>query len=157
MKGELLPMTDVQQAKDYLNQIQKTNRLIKRLNSTIATLRAGLTSQNYELSADRVQSSGAKDPIGETFAKISGLETDIQNYIRDLYVWEQNALARIYRIPDFDQRNVLIARYIENRKWDQIAVDINFSKAQVHKIHGAALIAFVEVNPDILKDDTSVD
>ena len=55
-----------QQAKDYFAQIRKTDRLIQRLKGTVATLRSGLTSQSYELKPDKVQSSGAKNPLEST-------------------------------------------------------------------------------------------
>ena len=58
-----------QQAKDYFAQIRKTDRLIQRLKGTVATLRSGLTSQNYELKPDKVQSSGAKNPLESTMIK----------------------------------------------------------------------------------------
>ena len=53
-----------------------------------------------------------------------------------------------------DQQNILIARYVSGEKWERIAVDLNFSIAQVYRIHGAALLDFAEKNPDILKDDS---
>lgn len=147
-------MTAIQTAKDYLNQIQKTDRLIQRLTDTVSTLRSRLISQNYELKPDRVQSSGSKDPIGETFAKIAELEAEINAHIDELVDWKKEAHARIGKIPDLDQQNILIARYIEGKRWEKISVEINFSIRQVHRIHGAALVAFAEENPDIRKDGT---
>ena len=66
-----------QRAKDYFAQIRKTDRLIQRLTDTVNTLRSGLTSQSYELKPDKVQTSGAKDTLGETIVKIMSLEDDI--------------------------------------------------------------------------------
>ena len=63
-----------QRAKEYFAQIRKTDRLIQRLTDTVNTLRSGLTSQSYELKPDKVQTSGPKDTLGETIAKIMSLE-----------------------------------------------------------------------------------
>lgn len=63
-----------QKAKEQLFQIKKTDRLIDRLLSTVQTLRSSLTSQSYELQPDRVQTSGPKDRLAETFAQIDDLE-----------------------------------------------------------------------------------
>ena len=49
-----------QQAKEYFAQIRKTDRLIHRLDSTIATLRSSLTSTGSQLKQDKVQTSGPK-------------------------------------------------------------------------------------------------
>lgn len=50
-----------QQAKEYFAQIRKTDRLIHRLDSTIATLRSSLTSTGSQLKQDKVQTSGPKN------------------------------------------------------------------------------------------------
>lgn len=143
-----------QRAKDYFAQIRKTDRLIQRLTDTVNTLRSWLTSQGYELKPDKVQTSGAKDTLGETIVKIMSLEEDINARIDELVDMKKDAFNRIGNVSDKDQQNILIARYVEGAKWERIAVDLNFSIAQVYRIHGAALLDFVEKNPDVLKDDS---
>lgn len=150
-------MTDkelCQRAKDYFSQIQKTDRLIQRLTDTVDTLRSSLISQNYKLKPDKVQTSGAKDTLGEKIVKIVALEDDINARIDELVSMKADAMHRIQNVPDQDQQNILIARYVSGEKWERIAVDLNFSIAQVYRIHGAALLDFAEKNPDILKDDS---
>lgn len=145
-------MTDTQQAaKDYLNQIQKTDRLIQRLTDTTATLRSRLISQNYELTPDRIQSCGIKDPIGEIIVKVAELETEINAHIDELVEWKKEAHVRIKRICDLDQQNILIARYVQGLKWEKVAFAIKFSMSRIYEIHEAALMAFAENNPDILE------
>lgn len=143
-----------QAANEYFAQIRKTDRLIQRLTSTVATLRSGLTSQSYELKPDKVQTSGPKNALEETIAKIVDLEADINSWIDELVQQKADAISRIRNISDYDQQNILIARYVEGDKWERIAVDLNVSIAQVYRIHGAALLDFAEKNPDILKDDS---
>lgn len=139
-----------QRAKEYFAQIRKTDRLIQRLTDTVNTLRSGLTSQSYELKPDKVQTSGPKDTLGETIAKIMSLEDDINTRIDELVDLKNATLKAIQILPDFDQQNVLIARYIDGKKWLDIAFDLNFSISQVYKIHGKALISFSEKNPNLL-------
>lgn len=143
-----------QRAKEYFAQIRKTDRLIQRLTDTVNTLRSSLTSQNYELKPDKVQTSGPKDTLGETIVKIMSLEDDINARIDELVDMKKDAFNRIGNVSDKDQQNILIARYVNGEKWEKIAVDLNFSIAQVYRIHGAALLDFAEKNPDILKDDS---
>jgi len=134
----------VAKAKEYLAQIRKTDRLIDRLIATTQTLRASLISQSYELQPDRVQTSGPKDRLAETFARIDELERKINARIDDLIRLKEDTLKVIYQIPDKDQQNVLIARYVQGERWEKIAVDLNFSIRQIHRIHGIALVAFAE-------------
>ena len=139
-----------QQAKEYFAQIRKTDRLIHRLDSTIATLRSSLTSIGCELKQDKVQTSGPKNSLEETICKIDELERTINARIDELVDLKNATLKAIQILPDFDQQNVLIARYIDGKKWLDIAFDLNFSISQVYKIHGKALISFSEKNPNLL-------
>ena len=133
-----------QQAKEQLSQIKKTDRLIDRLLATVQTLRSGLISQSYELQPDRVQTSGPKDRLAETFARIDELERKINARMDDLIKLKADTLKVVYQIPDKDQQNVLIARYVQGERWEKIAIDLNFSIRQIHRIHGGALVAFAE-------------
>lgn len=113
-----------------------------------------MTSQSYELKPDKVQISGPQDRISETYARIDELERKINDRIDELIQLKAEALQRLEKLSDLDQQNVLDARYIEGNKWEKISADLDFSIAQVYRIHGAALLNFAGKNPDILKDDS---
>ena len=141
-----------QRAKDYFSQIRKTDRLIQRLTDTVNTLRSSLTSQNYELKPDKVQTSGAKDTLGETVVKIIALEDDINARIDELVSMKQEAFTIINRIPDLDQQNILIGRYIQLKKWEDISEELNYSMQWVFELHGKGLLAFAKANSDFLNN-----
>jgi len=141
-----------QRAKDYFAQIRKTDRLIQRLTDTVNTLRSGLTSQSYELKPDKVQTSGAKDTLGETIVKIMSLEDDINARIDELVDMKQEAFTMINRIPDLDQQNILIGRYIQLKKWEDIALELNFSIQWVYELHGKGLLAFSQMNSEFFRN-----
>lgn len=141
-----------QRAKDYFSQIRKTDRLIQRLTDTVNTLRSGLTSQSYELKPDKVQTSGAKDTLGETIVKIMSLEEDINARIDELVDMKQEAFTMINRIPDLDQQNILIGRYIQLKKWEDIALELNFSIQWVYELHGKGLLAFSQMNSEFFRN-----
>lgn len=148
-------MTDkelCQRAKDYFSQIRKTDRLIQRLTDTVNTLRSSLTSQNYELKPDKVQTSGAKDTLGETIVKIMSLEEDINARINELVDMKREAFTMINRIPDLDQQNILIGRYIQLKKWENIALELNFSIQWVYELHGKGLLAFSQMNSEFFRN-----
>lgn len=141
-----------QRAKDYFAQIRKTDRLIQRLTDTVNTLRSGLASQSYELKPDKVQTSGAKDTLGETIVKIMSLEDDINARIDELVDMKQEAFTMINRIPDLDQQNILIGRYIQLKKWEDIALELNFSIQWVYELHGKGLLAFSQMNSEFFRN-----
>ena len=141
-----------QRAKDYFSQIRKTDRLIQRLIDTVNTLRSSLTSQNYDLKPDKVQTSGAKDTLGETVVKIIALKDDINARIDELVSMKQEAFTMINRIPDLDQQNILIGRYIQLKKWEDISEELNYSMQWVFELHGKGLLAFAKANSDFLNN-----
>lgn len=141
-----------QRAKDYFAQIRKTDRLIKRLTDTVFTLRSSLTSQSYELNPDKVQTSGPKNTLEETVAKIVDLEADINRRIDELVDMKQEAFTMINRIPDLDQQNILIGRYIQLKKWEDIALELNFSIQWVYELHGKGLLAFSQANSEFFRN-----
>ena len=141
-----------QRAKDYFAQIRKTDRLIQRLVDTVSTLRSSLTSQSYELNPDKVQTSGPKNTLEETVAKIVDLEADINRRIDELVDMKQEAFNMINRIPDLDQQNILIGRYIQLKKWEDIALELNFSIQWVYELHGKGLLAFSQANSEFFRN-----
>ena len=140
-----------QQAKDYFAQIRKTDRLIQRLKGTVATLRSGLTSQSYELKPDKVQSSGAKNPLESTMIKILDLERQITARIDELATMRNDTFSMIKNVPDLDQQNILIGRYIQLKEWDDIAAELSFSPIWVLKLHGEALLEFYKGNQEFFE------
>ena len=145
-----------QQAKEYFAQIRKTDRLIHRLDSTIATLRSSLTSTGSQLKQDKVQTSGPKDTLGETIAKIMSLEDDINTRIDELVTMKKEAFSMISKVPDLDQQNVLVGRYIQLKKWEDLAAEFEYTTQWLFEIHGKALLAFAKENADFLKEPSKV-
>ncbi len=145
-----------QQAKEYFSQIRKTDRLINRLDSTIATLRSSLTSTGSQLKQDKVQTSGPKDTLGETIAKIMSLEDDINTRIDELVTMKKEAFSMISKVPDLDQQNVLVGRYIQLKKWEDLAAEFEYTTQWLFEIHGKALLAFAKENADFLKEPSKV-
>ena len=141
-----------QQAKEYFAQIRKTDRLINRLDSTIVTLRSSLTSTGSQLKQDKVQTSGPKNTLEETITKIIDLEADINRRIDELVSMKQEAFTMINRIPDLDQQNILIGRYIQLKKWEDISEELNYSMQWVFELHGKGLLAFAKANSDFLNN-----
>lgn len=145
-----------QQAKEYLSQIRKTDRLINRLDSTIATLRSSLTSTGSQLKQDKVQTSGPKNTLEETIAKIMSLEDDINTRIDELVTMKKEAFSMISKVPDLDQQNVLVGRYIQLKKWEDLAAEFEYTTQWLFEIHGKALLAFAKENADFLKEPSKV-
>ena len=132
-------------AREYLCQIPKVDRLITRLMNTLQTLRANITSINCELKPDKVQTSNTTDSFSETVNKIVDLEREIDARIDELVALKTEAFQKIKLIPDLDQQNVLIARYIQGVKWEDIGREFDHEIRWVYRVHNAGLISFMSV------------
>ena len=99
-----------------------------------------------------MQTSGPKNTLEETVAKIVDLEADINRRIEELVDMKQEAFTMISRIPDLDQQNILIGRYIQLKKWEDIALEVNFSIQWVYELHWKGLLAFFSSEQRIFQE-----
>lgn len=100
----------------------------------------------------KVQTSGPKNTLEETITKIIDLEAKINARIDELVSMKQEAFTMINRIPDLDQQNILIGRYIQLKKWEDISEELNYSMQWVFELHGKGLLAFAKANSDFLNN-----
>ena len=106
--------------------------LIHRLDNTIATVRSSLTSTGCQLKQDKVQTSGPKNTLEETISKIDDLERTINARIDELVDLKGSfTMKAIQILPDFDQQNVLIARYIDGKNGLILPLTLTF---QFHRV-----------------------
>ena len=140
-------------AKEYLRQIYQMNRRVKRLEARREQLRVqmySLGSPSGKMDADKVQTTLSGDTMLRLIAKVDEAERDIIKEI-DRMVDAQKLIAiQIERLPNDKQRDVLHKRYIEFKRWEQIAVDMDITVRHVYRIHGDALQSFAKKYSDVI-------
>lgn len=122
-------------------------RLDAHINSLLATrdkLKASAESitPNY----DGIVVDGTKDP--HKYDGLVQMEDMIDREADRLYAVKQEILAVILKMKDNRYRDVLTKRYIDNKTWEQIAVEMNYSFRRVIQLHGEALKAAEEFIPN---------
>lgn len=128
--------------KQYLNQIDRINRMINNKLAEIYQLKTMVCSISVSANEDKVQSSSDKDKLGSAVAKIVDLENEINKAI-DVYVdKKERIVSQIDSIKDIMEYQVLFSRYIEYKTFEQIAEDNDYSVRQILRIHGNALVEF---------------
>lgn len=128
--------------KQYLNQIDRINRMINNKLAEIYQLKTMVCSISVSANEDKVQSSSDKDKLGSAVAKIVDLENEINKAI-DVYVYKKEKIvAQIDSVKDIMEYQVLFSRYIEHKTFEQIAEDNDYSVRQILRIHGNALVEF---------------
>lgn len=135
-------------AKEYLQQVYHMHRKVNRLKARREQLRAemySIGSPSGKMDADRVQTSMSGDTMLRLIAKVDSLERDIVYEIDEMLDSQRRIAKEIERIPNERQRDVLHKRYIECKRWEQIAVDLDVSVRYVYMVHGDALQAFAKM------------
>ena len=75
----------------------------------------------------------------ETICKIVNLQNEINADIDNLVNMKRELRKTIESIPNVDYRTVLELRYLNFRKWEEIAVTMGYRLRNVHYIHDKAI------------------
>lgn len=140
--------------KEYLLRIHRLNVLITQRIAERDALRQTSGLKGIAYTGDRVQSSGSGEaPFVRALEKIMQLEEEIDTLI-DTYIDLKNRIiGEIQTVPNLMYMQILYKRYVEYKRLEVIAVEMNYSYDTIKHAHGRALQAFEKVCP-ALKDDT---
>lgn len=84
------------------------------------------------------KASGEPDKIPFLVSRIIEVQKEINEVLERAYRKVADIEKAIEVLPS-RERYLIRARYVELKTWEQIAVDMNYSWKQVHRIHSAAL------------------
>ena len=129
--------------KEYLSQAFLLRKLINAKKSRIQDLRDRQQWLGAALSDVKVQTSIAQDPVGNVTAALLDLIAECQNDIEKLLEIQSDIEATIEKVERSDLRLVLYERYVNLKRWEDVASDNNYSWDTVHRKHRAAL-AWIE-------------
>ena len=112
--------------------------------SQIKDLRDRLTSISCPM-GEKVQSTKDPDKFTDPVSKIIELEQEINEDIDKLIDMKCVARKMIEQLDNEVEKLVLYKRYFENKSFEQISVEMNYSWRQIHRLHGSALQNFAKV------------
>lgn len=128
-------------AKEYLNAIRTTDKLINIKNEELYHLQLKVAQISPQTKAERVLSSSTSDFM-RTVDKIVDLQNEINREIDYLITIKDEARSKINRLSDNRYKAVLIDYYINCKTWEQVAEDLQYDLRWVYRIHGRALQEF---------------
>ena len=132
------------QAKEFLNKIRHIDMMIDCKCSQIKGLRDRLTSISCPMD-EKVQSTKDPDKFTDPVSKIIELEQEINEDIDKLIDLKRVARKVIEQLDNEVEKMILYKRYFENKTFEQISVEMNYSWRQIHRLHGSALQSFSKV------------
>lgn len=125
-------------AKEYLSRYHLINIRINQKIDQQRQLRE-LATNISPSSGGGHSSSGVSDKVGMAVAKIATLEQEINAEIDELIRVKAEIEHTISAVADERLRLILIARYINGNRWEQIAVMQNIELRWLYRLHGRAL------------------
>lgn len=130
--------------KDYLRQIERLDRMIQNKLSEIYQLKTMACSVTVSNEGERVQTSGDKDRLGATVAKIVDLEHETDSLVDSFIDIRGKIIEQIDSMINIDVNmyHVLSCRYVGKKNFNYIADEMGYTRMQINRIHGKALIEF---------------
>ena len=119
--------------REYLNQIQRYDRVIRNKYVELEQLEAhaiGLSSFSY---GDRVQTSGSQDKIGDLVAKIVDLQSEIADTTNEYLKEKAKVIKTIDSVKNSVLYDILFKKYVEGKTLDIIE---SISKNRQHRCYG---------------------
>ena len=121
--------------KEWLSRATNIDKEIGRLLREKRAAWDRAVSVTSRLNANCV--TGTKDP--HKYDTLVAYENLIDAKMDELYAIKQEILIAIDRVQNDTLKALLLERYINGKKWEQIAIDLNYSWRQIIRLHGQAL------------------
>ena len=126
--------------KTYLKQIKILNAKItykenqlKELESRI--MQAGGANYGH----DRVQSTPKHDRLADDIIRMIDLKDRISAERAEYFEKKQEIVNQIYLLEDSRYIDILVKRYVEFKRWEDIADEMHYSMDRVFQLHREAL------------------
>lgn len=131
--------------KEYLKQYADNKIMIKIKRREISMLLHTLELAATDYTKERVQSSPS-DRMAAVVAKAADMQAELEGDIDRLIELQKEIVDVINTVSNTKYRELLIMRYIEGLKWEEIAEQFHFKDArQIYRLHGYALLC-IKIN-----------
>lgn len=126
--------------REYLNQIQRYDKIIHNKREEIEYLRSLATGLSSFSNAEKVQSSGNQDKIGTIVARIVDLQAEIADTTNEYLDKRADVIRTIDSVTNPVLYDILFKKYIEGKLLDKIADEIGYSYQRTKELHLSAIM-----------------
>ena len=130
---------------EYLSQISRCEDMIERKQNEILkldNLAHGIKSPTYD--PNKVQSSLSGDKMSNIVVKLVETQEELEDLMESYIDKRKYIISQIDQIPNQISYKVLTDRYIEQKRYYEIANEIQYSEKWVRKAHARAIREFEE-------------
>ena len=125
-------------AKEYLQQYEKLNKMIRIKQAQIDALLETLDIAGIDYEHERVQNS-LSDRTAEIIAKAEDMRLALQTQIERLFYLQKEICNTIDKIPQVVFRELLMLKYIRLMSWQEISAAMHYGVRHLTRLHGYAL------------------
>ena len=126
--------------KTYLKQIKILNAKITYKENQLKELESRIMQAggaNYD--HDRVQSTPKHDRLADDIIRMIDLKDRISAERAEYFEKKQEIVNQIYLLEDSRYIDILVKRYVEFKRWEDIADEMHYSMDRVFQLHREAL------------------
>ncbi len=132
-------------AKEYLQQLYRADTIISQKVSEKEEIRKVIKNTDrcdISLKTDYEGSIYPESDCKEKIKRLIALEDDIDKMMDGFVNLRHKIICQIHDLNNANYIKVLYKRYVRFEKFEQIAVDLNFSIRNAYVVHGQALQEF---------------
>lgn len=126
----------------YLRQLEYCRIKMEQLNNEYRAMWQNAIHSGAAKEGERVQISGAKDKLSEDVARIVDAEN---NLVKRWHYYAQERdkiISHIEMLSDARLEQILFKRYAEEKGFEEIAEELDYSEGHVRRLHAEAIKAF---------------
>lgn len=127
------------EAKEHLQQVRKAKLHINSLQEEIDTMKELAVSIGAISQGEKVMSSVSQDKMADIICEIEERVAELKNNVTEYIKLRNEVMATISKVDNDDYQQILYKRYCQMKKWEEIALEMNYSWRWVIKLHGRAL------------------
>lgn len=136
-------------AREYLDQIRVLDAKIQNLIQEKEAFAKGALFGGVSY-RERVQSSPDPDPCASWYCTLETKEEEINRKIDELVSIRDEVIQRISELDSPRYIRLLYLRYVQLKKFREIADEMGYTKSHIHVLHKDALEAFAKKQKMIL-------
>lgn len=137
-------------AREYLRQYGIAVKRIRRLRGEYKEQTKLVDAIRSPLAGDGIHTGAISKTVERQAVMLASKAEELKLAIVDAAVIRQEVFDTIQSIPE-EVGAVLYARYIQLKRWDDVADAVNYSKRQVFRLHEEGL----RIVGEIIENDTS--
>lgn len=137
-------------AKEYLEQIARSDAIINNLINDKEIIRDTMCSMSINTQKMRVQHSREDDKLTTLYTKLEEKEQEVVDKIDELVDFKIKVSQEINQLRNKQHIIVLYNRYILRKSWKEIAAKLDCTQRHAQRINGNALCEFNKIYSEML-------